>query len=102
MKDPNDPTPIWYGLNSRLTKEKGKIFEKIWKLNGLYGSAIKEIIYWLEQAKDVAENDAQKEELGILIDYYRTGDLKTWDKYNIAWVSNTEIDIDYILSLIHI
>ena len=102
MKDPNDPTPIWYGLNSRLTKEKGKIFEKIWKLNGLYGSAIKEIIYWLEQAKDVAENDAQKEELGILIDYYRTGDLKTWDKYNIAWVSNTEIDIDYINGFIEV
>ena len=102
MKDPNDPTPIWYGLNSRLTKEKGKIFEKIWKLNGLYGSAIKEIIYWLEQAKDVAENDVQKEELGILIDYYRTGDLKTWDKYNIAWVSNTEIDIDYINGFIEV
>ena len=102
MKDPNDPTPIWYGLNSRLTKEKGKIFEKIWKLNGLYGSAIKEIIYWLEQAKDVSENDAQKEELGILIDYYRTGDLKTWDKYNIAWVSNTEIDIDYINGFIEV
>ena len=102
MKDPNDPTPIWYGLNSRLTKEKGKIFEKIWKLNGLYGNAIKEIIYWLEKAKDVAENDAQKEELGILIDYYRTGDLKTWDKYNIAWVSNTEIDIDYINGFIEV
>jgi dipeptidyl-peptidase-3 len=102
MKDPKDPTPIWYGLNSRLTKEKGKVFEKTWKLNGLYGSAIKEIIYWLEQAKDVAENDAQKEELEILIDYYRTGDLKTWDKYNIAWVSNTEIDIDYINGFIEV
>ena len=102
MKDPKDPTPIWYGLNSRLTKEKGKVFEKTWKLNGLYGSAIKEIIYWLEQAKEVAENDAQKEELEILIDYYRTGDLKTWDKYNIAWVSNTEIDIDYINGFIEV
>ena len=102
MKDPNDPTPIWYGLNSRLTKENGKVFEKTWKINGLYGSAIKEIIYWLEQAKDVAENDAQKEELEILIDYYRTGDLKTWDKYNIAWVSNTEIDIDYINGFIEV
>ena len=102
MKDPKDPTPIWYGLNSRLTKEKGKVFEKTWKLNGLYGSAIKQIIYWLEKAKEVAENDAQREELGILIDYYRTGDLKTWDKYNIAWVSNTDIDIDYINGFIEV
>ena len=102
MKNPNDPTPIWYGLNSRLVKEKGKVVEKTWKLDGLYGDAIKQIIYWLQKAKEVAENGAQKEELEFLIDYYRTGDLKTWDKYNIAWVGNTEIDIDYINGFIEV
>ena len=102
MKNPKDPTPIWYGLNSRLVKEKGKVVEKTWKLDGLYGDAIKQIIYWLQKAKEVAENGAQKEELEFLIDYYRTGDLKTWDKYNIAWVGNTEIDIDYINGFIEV
>ena len=102
MKNPNDPTPIWYGLNSRLVKEKGKVVEKTWRLEGLYGDAIKQIIYWLQKAKEVAENDAQREELEFLIDYYRTGDLKTWDKYNIAWVGNTEIDIDYINGFIEV
>ena len=102
MKNPKDPTPIWYGLNSRLVKEKGKVVEKTWKLEGLYGDAIKQIIYWLQKAKEVAENGAQKEELELLIDYYRTGDLKTWDKYNIAWVGNTEIDIDYINGFIEV
>ena len=102
MKNPKDPTPIWYGLNSRLVKEKGKVVEKTWKLDGLYGDAIKQIIYWLQKAKEVAENDAQREELEFLIDYYRTGDLKTWDKYNIAWVGNTEIDIDYINGFIEV
>ena len=102
MKNPKDPTPIWYGLNSRLVKEKGKVVEKTWKLDGLYGDAIKQIIYWLQKAKEVAENGAQREELEFLIDYYRTGDLKTWDKYNIAWVGNTEIDIDYINGFIEV
>ncbi len=102
MKNPNDPTPIWYGLNSRLVKEKGKVVEKTWRLEGLYGDAIKQIIYWLQKAKEVAENDAQREELEFLIDFYRTGDLKTWDKYNIAWVGNTEIDIDYINGFIEV
>ena len=102
MKNTNDPTPIWYGLNSRLVKEKGKVVEKTWRLEGLYGDAIKQIIYWLQKAKEVAENDAQREELEFLIDYYRTGDLKTWDKYNIAWVGNTEIDIDYINGFIEV
>ena len=102
MKDPNDSTPIWYGLNSRLTKKDGKIVEKVWKSGGLYGNAIDQIIMWLEKAKEVAENDSQTKELEILIDYYRTGDLRTWDKYNMAWVKNTEIDIDYINGFIEV
>tara|TARA_B100000686_G_scaffold347997_1_gene438010 strand:- start:3068 stop:5119 length:2052 start_codon:yes stop_codon:yes gene_type:complete len=102
MKDPKDLTPIWYGLNSRLVKENGKIYEKPWTSNGLYGDAIKKIIYWLNKAKDQAENQAQAKELDILIDYYQTGDLRTWDKYNISWVTNTEIDIDYINGFIEV
>ena len=102
MKDPKDPTPIWYGLNSRLTKKEGKIVEKVWKSGGLYGNAIDQIIRWLEKAKEVAENDSQTKELEILIDYYRTGDLRTWDTYNMAWVKNTEIDIDYINGFIEV
>ena len=102
MKDGNDPTPIWYGLNSRLVKNKGEIYEKTWTADGLYGDAIKQIIFWLEKAQGEAENDAQVKGLEILIEYYRTGDLRTWDKYNIAWVNNTEIDIDYINGFIEV
>ena len=102
MKDPKDLTPIWYGLNSRLVKKDGKIYEKPWKSDGLYGEAIKKIIYWLNKAKDVAENQKQAKEIDILIDYYETGDLRTWDKYNIAWVTNSQIDIDYINGFIEV
>ena len=80
MKDPDDPEPIWYGLNSRLVKER-EVMEKVWKSGGLYGDAIDQIVMWLGKAKEVAENDAQRKELEILIDYYQTGDLRTWDKY---------------------
>ena len=101
MKDPDDPKPIWYGLNSRLVKEQ-EIAEKVWKSGGLYGDAIDQIVMWLGKAKEVAENDAQRKELEILIDYYQTGDLRTWDKYNMAWVKNTDIDIDYINGFIEV
>ena len=83
MKDPDDPEPIWYGLNSRLVKEQ-EIVEKVWKSGGLYGNAIDQIVMWLGKAKEVAENDAQRKELEILIEYFQTGDLRTWDKYNMA------------------
>jgi len=101
MKDPDDPNPIWYGLNSRLVKER-EIVEKVWKSGGLYGDAIDQIVMWLGKAKEVAENDAQRNELEILIDYYQTGDLRTWDIYNMAWVKNTDIDIDYINGFIEV
>lgn len=100
---PDDATPISYGLNSKLVRgEDGEIKEVKWTANGMYGPAITEIISWLEKAKGVAENEAQAKALGLLIEYYRTGDLKTWDEYNIAWVNATEGDIDYINSFIEV
>lgn len=101
--DTTDKRPISYGLNSKLVRNAdGEIEEKVWKIDGLYGSAISEIVKWLELAKGVAENEAQANALGILIDYYKTGDLKKWDEYNVAWVGVTEGDIDYINSFIEV
>ena len=74
--DPNDPRPISYGLNSKLLKENGKIFERHWKANSMYAFAIRKMIEWLKKAVDVAENDQQKEALNLLIEYYETGDKK--------------------------
>lgn len=96
MKDPNDPTPVSYGLNSRVVKEDGKIKEQRYSLNGLYGPAIAQIIYWLDMAKSVAENDAQKAYITKLIDFYITGDLKLFDEYSILWAEDTSSDIDFV------
>ncbi|MGO3237687.1 MAG: dipeptidyl-peptidase 3 family protein [Psychroflexus halocasei] len=101
-KSPNPDKPLSFGLNSKLVKENGQIVEKVWKSGGLYGSAIDEIIKWLEKAKDVAENKAQADALGLLIEYYQTGDLQKWDDYSVAWVEATEGDIDYINSFIEV
>ena len=101
--DPNDKRPVSYGLNSKLIRaEDGSIKEIKWNADGMYGEAITEIIGWLEKAKGVAENEAQANALGILIEYYKTGDLEKWDEYNIAWVAATEGDIDYINSFIEV
>lgn len=94
--------PIEKGLNSRLVKEDGKLKERVWKSGGLYGASIDKIIYWLEKAKEVAENETQATALGHLIKYYQTGDLKTWDEYNIVWAKSTEGDIDYINGFIEV
>ena len=96
MEDPSDPHPISYGLNSKVVKENGKIVEKTWKVGGIYGPAIEVIIGHLEAAKAVAENDVQKEYIDELIDYYRTGDLRMWDQYNITWVGDTKSDVDFV------
>ncbi|MCF6214306.1 MAG: dipeptidyl peptidase 3 [Flavobacteriaceae bacterium] len=101
-KSPNPDKPLSFGLNSKLVKENGKIVEKVWKSGGLYGKAIDKIIFWLEKAKDVAENDKQAKAFELLISYYKTGDLKIWDDYNIAWAETTEGDIDYINSFIEV
>lgn len=95
--------PISYGLNSKLIKdEKGYVKEQVYKVDGMYSAAIKEVIGWLEKAVDVAENEDQAHALQLLIEYYKTGDLKIWDEYNIAWVKTTEGDIDYINSFIEV
>ncbi len=96
MKDPNDATPISYGLNSKVVKENGKIKEEHYHLDGLYGPAIAKIIYWLDMAKGVAENDAQKEYITKLIDYYITGDLRLFDEYSILWAEDTKSDVDFV------
>lgn len=94
--DVNNTQPIEYGLNSTLIWKKGKLVEDKWKSGGRYGKAIDQIIYWLKQAKQVAENPQQAKALGKLIEFYQTGDLKTWDAYNILWVQSTKGDIDWI------
>ena len=92
----NDPRPLSYGLNSTLVKENGKIFERVWNLDSPYGPAIQKMIDELEIAAQYAENEAQKAYLALLIEYYRTGDLKTWDDFNVAWVQAKEGAIDLI------
>ncbi|MBM6883020.1 dipeptidyl-peptidase 3 family protein [Bacteroides caecigallinarum] len=96
MKSPDDETPIMYGMNSRLEKKNGKITEVVWKLDGEYGKAISKIVYWLEKAMDVAENEHQKEVIRLLVDFYRTGDLKVFDDYSICWLKDTESRIDFV------
>lgn len=94
--DPTDTTPISYGLNSRLVKENGQIQEKVWKVGGLYSPAIEAIVAELEKAIPFAENKAQKETIETLIDYYRTGDLRTFDAYSILWVEDTASEVDFV------
>ena len=91
-----------FGLNAKLVKENGKIVEKVWKSGGMYGTAIDKIIYWLQKAVTVAENDAQKQSLEKLIAYYQTGDLKTFDDYSIAWVADTASRIDAVIGFIEV
>ncbi|EMQ94526.1 Dipeptidyl-peptidase III [Xanthomarina gelatinilytica] len=101
-KSPNPDKPLSYGLNSKLVKENGELKELVYKSGGLYGSAIDEIIKWLELAQDVAENKAQGDAIGLLIEYYKTGNLQTWDDYNVAWTAATEGNVDYINSFIEV
>lgn len=100
-KGPKD-RPIEAGLNSKLVRENGKLTEKVWKSGGMYGHAIDEIIKWLEKAKGVAENENQTKSLGLLIEYYKTGNLDTWDDYAIAWVNSTDGNIDWINGFIEV
>lgn len=96
MKNPKDETPISYGLNSRLVKRDGKIVEETYKVGGLYTEAIEKIVYWLEKAAGVAENEQQKEVIEKLIDYYQTGDLKQFDEYAILWVKDLDPQVDFV------
>ena len=96
MKNPNDTMPVMFGMNSRLVKENGKIQEKVWKSGGLYGQAIDKIIYWLEKAEGVAENENQKAVISKMIQFYKDGDLKTFDEYAILWVKDLDSRVDYV------
>lgn len=109
LMKPDDKTPVSYGLNSKLTREivtrgttPGKIIEKVWKIDGMYGKAIEQIVSWLEKAANVAENDKQKASLQKLIEYYKTGDLKTWDDYNILWVLDLDASVDVVNGFIEV
>ncbi|MBP3714889.1 MAG: dihydrofolate reductase [Phocaeicola sp.] len=95
MKNPDDAHPVMVGLNSRLVKEDGVVKEKVWKVGGLYGAAIERIVYWLEKAKPYAETAEQREVIATLINYYQTGDLRTFDDYSILWVKDLDAHIDF-------
>jgi dipeptidyl-peptidase III len=98
----DDEEPISWGLNSKMTKVNGEIVEKVWKVEGMYGQAISKIVYWLEKAVNVAENENQKTALKLLVEYYKTGDLKKWDEYNIAWVADVNSRIDVVNGFIEV
>ncbi len=94
--------PISWGLNSKLVKVDGEIKEKVWKVDGMYGAAISKMVEWLEKALTVAESKEQKDALTLLISFYKTGDLKTWDAYNIAWVKDINSTVDVINGFIEV
>lgn len=96
QKKADDPEPVMYGMNSRLVKKDGRVYEQVWKVGGMYSAAIEKIIVWLEKAEAVAENDAQCEVIRLLVDFYRTGDLKVFDAYSIAWLKDTGSLVDFV------
>ncbi len=99
---PGDTTPISYGLNSKMVKSGGKLVEQTWKVGGMYGPAIEQIVNWLKKAVEVMDNPKQKEATQLLIAYYESGDLKKFDAYNLAWVKDTQGDIDFINGFIEV
>ena len=97
LTDTTDRQPVSYGLNSQLVKgADGKIVERVWSVDGMYGPAIREIVEWLERAAAVADTPEQEAYTRTLIDYYKTGDLKRFDDYNVAWVQDTKSTVDYV------
>jgi len=99
---PNDPSPVSAGLNSRLVRENGVLAEQVWKVGGRYTEAIERVVAWLEKAHGVAENDAQRAALAKLVAFYRSGNLRDWDAYNIAWVADTESSVDAINGFVEV
>ena len=102
LKIAGDTEPPSYGLNSTLVKKDHEIKEEIWSANGKYANAIRHVIYWLQKASDVAENEQQKEYIDILIKYYETGDLRLFDKYSIKWLQTTNTKVDFINGFIEV
>ncbi len=102
LENPADLSPVSWGLNSQLIKgESGDIEERVWKLSGMYGEAIEKIVYWLEMAKKYA-NEAQQEIISLLVEFYRTGDLRTFDEYSIKWVGDVDSRVDFINGFIEV
>lgn len=99
---PNDKIPVSYGLNSKLIKENGEVKERIWRIGGMYTQSIEEIVYWLEKASSVAENETQKKAIDKLIKYYKTGNLRDFDDYNIAWIEDTNSRVDVVNGFIEL
>ena len=102
MKVEGDVRPVSYGLNSKLTKQNGKLTEQVYKANGMYGNKIRQIIHWLTKASRYAENEQQKKVIAILIKYYQTGDLKYFDEYSIEWLKEQEGQVDFINGFIEV
>lgn len=102
LKEKAGNNPPSFGLNSKLVKRDGKLTEEVYSANGLYANAIRHIIYWLERARDFAENDKQRDVISTLVDYYRTGDLVTFDEYSIKWVECLEGRVDFINGFIEV
>lgn len=100
--DSKEKNPVMYGLNSKLKKQNGQVKELVWKVGGMYSPAIEKIVYWLEQAITVAENPAQQKALEKLVEYYKNGDLKTFDEYNIAWVNDVNSVIDVVNGFVEV
>ena len=96
LKKQDDAKPVSHGLNSRLVKQNGKLIEEVYKVGGLYSEALEQIVFWLTKAMGEAENDSQQKVLHKLIDYYQTGDLKTWDEYNILWLHDIHSLVDVV------
>lgn len=102
MTDKKNTTPPSYGLNSKLMKDDGKLVEHTWKIGGMYSPAIEKIVYWLQKASGVAENEQQKKVINLLIEYFQTGDLKKFDEYSIEWVNDTASTVDFINGFIEV
>ena len=102
MKVEGDARPVSYGLNSKLTKQNGKLTELVYKANGMYGNKIRQIIHWLTKASQYAENEQQKKVIAILIKYYQTGDLKYFDEYSIEWLKEQDGQVDFINGFIEV
>ena len=102
MKVERDARPVSYGLNSKLTKQNGKLTELVYKANGMYGNKIRQIIHWLTKASQYSENEQQKKVIAILIKYYQTGDLKYFDEYSIEWLKEQEGQVDFINGFIEV
>ncbi len=98
----DDDTPVSHGLNSKLTKVDGEIVEQVWRVGGMYNDALEQVVYWLERAINVAENEKQKKTFELLVKYYRSGDLEDFDAYNIAWVEDIDSTVDVINGFIEV